>query len=212
MQPAGNRDTMSRRTTTVTATHRCERLPDLATIEAVAIGEGESAAGARAAASDLATNVRESLTAVSSERVVTVEIQVEETDRMFDPAVDAAYQATERLRIDCVPETAEDVVVEATDAGGSVPTIEFELHEDVRRQLQDEALAGAVERARAKAERLAAAEETTVGEAVEITTDEGGSGTDGLVDEALAMNEDDGLQPTPVTVSETVEVVFELGD
>jgi uncharacterized protein YggE len=43
-----------------------------------------------------------------------------------------------------------------TDAGGTVRGVEFELHEERRRALRDEALAAATERAREKADRVAA--------------------------------------------------------
>lgn len=109
-----------------------------------------------------------------------------------------------------MPETAEAVVVEVTDAGGTVHTIQFKLHEDVHRQLQNKALTTAMERAREKAKHIAAAEGLVVGEVQEVTTREVSSGMESIVDEALAASPDTDLHPAPVAVSESVKVIYEL--
>ena len=71
---------------------------------------------------------------------------------MFDPVTDAPFQATERLHIDCMPENAESVVIDVTNAGGQIQNVQFQLHGDKRRELQNNAVSSAIERAREKAE------------------------------------------------------------
>lgn len=201
---------MTRRTITTDATARRERDPELATVDAKATGEGEEAATARALARDRAATIRESVAAVPADRIQTVEMEVRETTDLFGEDSDAAYRATERFEIACVPETAEAVVVDVTDAGGTVQSVEFHVHDEVRRQLQDEALAAAMERARAKATQIAAAEGLAVAEVQSVTTREISTGMDSIVDDALSGPADDDFSPTPVSVSEGVEVVYEL--
>jgi len=67
---------MSSRSITVDAVGRYEAVPDLATIEAFAIGEGESASDARAIAKDRASTIRESITDISTDQIRTVDLQV----------------------------------------------------------------------------------------------------------------------------------------
>jgi uncharacterized protein YggE len=167
------------RTVTVEATGRREARPELAVVELTATGTGETAAGARAIARDRAATVRESMTAVASERVRTTEIRVEETDELFDAEPDSPYKSFEHLRVDCTPDTVESVVVEGTDARASVERVDFELHDDVRRRLHDEALSAAMDRARTKAERLADTEDLSVGDVQSVTTRESNIGMDG---------------------------------
>jgi uncharacterized protein YggE len=187
-------------------------MPDSATVEALAIGEGESASDARAIANDRASTLRESITDVSTAQVRTVDLQVQDTDEMFDPVTDAPFQAIERLHIDCVPENAESVVVDVTNAGGQIQTVQFRLHEDKRRELQNNAISSAMERAREKAEQMAAIEGLAVAEIQEATTREVSTGFESIVDEALASSSETDLHPAPITVSEGVEVVYELSE
>jgi uncharacterized protein YggE len=150
------------------------------------------------------------VTAVPADQIQTVDLQIENTDEMWDPATDTVYQATERLHIDCVPETAEEVVVEVTDASGTIRNVQFYLHEDIHRQLQNEALAAAMERSREKVEMIAATEELDVAGVQDVATKDGSTGMESIVDEALGSGSDTDLHPEPITVSESVEVTYEL--
>jgi len=203
---------MTSRTITTDAIARCEAAPDLATVEATALGEGDSTEDARAIAKDRASTLRESITDVSAGQVRTVDLQVQDTNEMFDPVTEGPFQATERLHIDCLPETAESVVVDVATAGGQVRSVQFHLHEDKHRELQNEAIGSAMERAREKAEQIASAEGLALGEIREATIKEVHTGFDGIVDEALAQSADMNLHPDPITVSEGVEVVYELAE
>jgi len=203
---------MKSRTVTVDAVGRCEAVSDLATVEAFAIGEGESASDARAIAKDRASTIRESITDISTDQIRTVDLQVQDTDEMFDPVTDAPFQATARLHIDCLPENAESVVVDVTNAGGQIQTVQFQFHENKRRELQDKAIKSAMERAREKAEQMAAAEGLTVAEMQEAATTDVSTGFESIVDEALDSSPDTDLHPAPITVSEGIEAVYELSE
>jgi len=194
---------------TTEGTGRREAMPDLAMVEVTATGDGDSAMIAREAARDHAATIEASLT-TPDDRIRTVERSITDTEGAFEPETDAPYRATERLVVDCVPETVGDVVVETTDAGGEVQSIDFHLHEAVRRELRDEALEAATERAREKAERVAAVEELAVTEVRAVREGETSTGMQGFVDEALEFAPDTDFQPSPVAITETVEVEFEL--
>jgi len=183
----------------------------VATVGALTVGEGASAEDARATARDRAATIRESIRGVSPGQVETTELQVRDADALFDSVADAPFQAIERLHVDCAPESAESVVVDVTDAGGQVEAVQFRLREDRCRELQNEAVGAAVERVREKTERMAAAEGLVVAGLREATTT-ATTGSETIVDEALALRPDTDLHPAPVTVSEAVEAVFTLGE
>jgi uncharacterized protein YggE len=201
---------MTARTITTSATAQRTETPNLATVEVTAIGEGDSVVAAQTTARDRTTTIRKSVNAVPADQIQTVDLQIEDTDEMFDLVTDAAYQATERLHIDCVPETAEEVVVEVTDANGTIPNVQFYLHEDVHRRLQNEALTAAMERSREKANLIAATEGLDVAGVQDVATKDASTGMESIVDEALASGSDTDLHPEPITVSESVEVTYEL--
>lgn len=194
---------------TTDGTGRREAMPDLAMVEVAVTGDGCSAGTADATARDHAAIVRESLP-VSDDRIRTVERCVDDTSELFEPETDAQFQATERLVVDCVPDTAADVVVEAADAGATVRTVDFHLHESVRQKLQDEALADATARAREKAERIAAVEDLQVTAVREMTAVETSDGMESFIDEGLPFDPDDEFNPGPVAVTGTVTVEFDL--
>lgn len=197
-------------TITVDATGTCEALPELASIKIDAKGDGETASAACEAARDRAKMIRMSTRAVPEDRIRSVDFQIEDTSDAFDSTTDSAFAAQERLKIDCAPETVESVVAETTEAGGTIREVQFALHSDVEQRLVDQALSKAMERARQKAEQLVAPESLTLGDVIEVITKETEWGMDSLVDEALAMHSDTVVEPSPATVSETVEVSFEI--
>jgi len=203
---------MTSRTITTDAIGRHGAIPDLATVEVLAVDEGETVSDARAIAKDRASTLREPITDISTDQVRTVDIQVQDTDEIFDPATDAQFQATERLHIDCVPKNADSIAVDVISAGGQIKTVQFQLHEDKHQELQNKAISSAMERAREKAEQMAAAEGFAVGGVQEATTKEVSTGFESIVDEALASSPETDLHPAPITVSEGVEVVYELSE
>lgn len=201
---------MASRTITTRATGYGKAPPELATVEVIAKSEGQSPSVARERVHDLALTIRESVTVVSEDQIQTTDVRIEDTTEMFDPETDAAFQAKERLRIQCCPDATAELVVEVTDVGGSINYVEFGHRKATHRQLQNEALSAAMERAREKAEQIAAAEGLTVGGIQEVTNEDSHKGFQGIIDDAIASSAENDLQPTPVTVSGEVEVVYEL--
>lgn len=63
-----------------------------------------------------------------------------------------------------------------------------------------------------KAEWIAAVEGLVVTNVVEVTTKERSDGMSGIVDKALASNSEVDFSPTPITVTMTVEAVFQLSE
>lgn len=124
----------------------------------------------------------------------------------------ARYRAKKKLQIECLPEAAESVVVAVSDSGGQVQTVQFQLQDSKYRKYTNEALSSAMKRARNKAEHIAAVEGAVLGEVQEVNLKlaEVNSGMDTIVEDALASNHDTNLHPTPITVSERVETVYEL--
>ena len=201
---------MTTRTITTVATAMCEELPDLATIEVTEIGEGDSPAVAHTNVRDRTSMIRESVTTVSADQIQTVELQIERTDEMFDPVANTAFQATERLQIDCVPDTVEDIVVEVTEAGGTIQSVQFYFDEEVVRQLQNEVLTAAMERAQERAELIAATEGLELTEVQNVTAKGMDDGMESIIDLALDYDYDTDICPKPVSISESVEVTYEF--
>lgn len=199
---------------TITADGRAqfEGTPDLAVTEAVAIRNGESASEARALVSDQVAALRDSVSRTATEEVQTVTAQIQDTEEMWDPATDAPFQARERLRISCQPDHIESVVTEVLDAGGQIEHVEFQLGDERLRSLQNEAIESAMKRAREKAEQIAAVEGYTVTGVQSVSTNDGNVGFDSIVDDALDSAADTDLNPAPITVSQGVQVIYEITD
>jgi uncharacterized protein YggE len=200
---------MVRRIITTEAVGRREAQPELATVEVIASGGGKSASGARAMARDRAATIRESLSVVPTDAILTSNLRVRNSNELLDE-VEAEYRTTERLRIECAPGAAESVITAVTDAGGTTQSVEFQLHEAVRQQRQGEALGVAMGRAREKAEQIAEAEELQIARVLEVTTDESDTRETPFVDEALERSQEADVEPSPTVVSESVEVVYEI--
>ncbi len=204
---------MTDRTLTADASAERTTLPELSRVELRVRGEGTTAAEAHRDARDSASTLHESLAdVVADEDVRRTGVDVQDSAGTFGPDTDLPYGASEEFSVDCTPETVETVVLRATEAGATVPAVHHSVHESRRRALQDEALAAATERAREKAERVAAAEGVAVGDVRSVTTSEVSSGMGSIVDDALGCCESTALQPDPVSVSAAVEVVYELVD
>jgi len=201
------------RTITTDATAKREAQPDTASVRIEAIGEGDSQEVAYADARDRAATVRESLTEadVSEDQVSTAELRIEDTSEevwgvIEDTETDAAYRSVEELQVNCAPETVTDIFELATKAGSAVSRVQFELHDEVRQRLLEEAASDALEKARKKAERLASTEGLEIDGVQEVTTtDTGMSGIgEGFASETLR------LFPAPIEVSETVKATYKL--
>jgi len=152
---------------------------------------------------------RSRLTAVGPEQIRTVQSQVRKTSEIVEPTTDAEYQATECLYVECVPETVDQIVDEVTDAGGSIKSVEFELHDSTRQELHEDALSAAMEQARAKATQIAAAEGLEVAGVQRVTTvDVPVAGTHGGDLLGSVLEDQKNAVPKPIPVAGSVEVVY----
>lgn len=100
-------------------------------------------------------------------------------------------------------------MIDVTNAGGQIQTVQSQLYEDTHREAQNKAISSAMKRAREKAEQMAATEDFAVAGVQEAMTKKVSTGIESLVDEVLASSPDTDLRSTPITVSEGVEVVYE---
>jgi uncharacterized protein YggE len=202
---------MSEQTITTTATGRYKAHPDVATVETKATGTGETAASARRVAQDCCAMVQQSLlnSGIESDNIRAVEFSVKRRADMFEnDRTDNSYQAVKRLVIDCSPEAVDKIVSRTLDSGSTVPTVQFHLHDERQQQLQQDALAEAMNNARMKAEQLAAAEDLKIRSVAEITTLEDGTGMESIVEEALGKPTAGEFSPNPISMTEEVKVVY----
>ena len=194
-------------TVTTTASATRAAAPDSATVAVTALGEGSSAARARERARNRAATVRTAIEATAEVTIETVDHRVTNSAAAFEPETDAAFRAVEEFHVRCEPAAVATVVVEATDGGGGVDHVQFALTDATRADLQEEAMTAAVDRARQKADRLAAAEGLAVGSAQTITTQPARPGSEPVDD---AWESDPAVHPAPISVTERVEVAYEL--
>ena len=195
------------RTVTTTASATRAEAPDSATVAVTALGEGASAARARERARNRAAAIRTAIEAIADVTIETVDHRITNSTAAFDPETDAAFRAVEECHVRCEPDAVEAVVVEATDGGGGIDHVQFALADTTRAELQDAAMTAAVDRAREKAERLAAAEGVAVGSAQTITTQPARPGGEAVDN---AWESDPAVHPAPISVTERVEVAYEL--
>lgn len=195
------------RTVTTTASATRAAAPDSATVAVTALGEGASAARARDRARNRAATIRTAIEATAEVTVETVDHRVTNNAATFEPETDAAFRAVEECHVRCEPAAVDTVVVEVTDSGGGVDHVQFALTDAVRAELQEEAMTAAVDRARQKADRLAAAEGLAVGPAQTITTKPARPGGEPVDD---AWESDPTVHPAPISVTERIEVAYEL--
>lgn len=201
---------MARRTVTTQGSGRTDAPPDRGVVVLEAVGHGDTAAVARGGATDHAATVRETLPAGVAAR--TLELRVHDEADAFCSDGDPPYRAVETVRVDCEPDAVGDVVVAGTDAGATVEDVRFELREETRRALADEAVAAAVADARRTAERMARAEGRSVAGVREMTTVDREPTTDGIVDDALAATGPADVHPQPVEVAARVEATYDLAE
>jgi len=201
---------MSPRTITTEAVGSSEAPPEVATVKARISGDSDTLSGARGLVTDRAETLRESITTVASDRVRTVDLQVQHRDELFDPPGDAEYYAKAHIHIDCLPEQAGTVSEEVTAAGGQIRSIDFQLHDETHQRLQEAALEQAMARAREKAAVMAAAEEETIAGVQEARSADSSTDMNSVLDEAISSDFDTELHPAPISISERVTVVYEL--
>ncbi|CQR48881.1 oxidative stress defense protein [Haloferax massiliensis] len=124
------------------------------------------------------------------------------------------YRAAHTLRVEVAPDRAGEVIDLAVGAGASeIRGVAFTLTDEKRAELREEALTRAVDSAKADADAVASASGLTVAGVHTATV--GGSASPGpypvayAEDAARASSGSTELSPGPVTVSATVQMVYE---
>jgi len=200
-------------TITTTATGQAETLPDTARIELEIIAEADTAKAARQTVTDHEATLRDTLlteTSLSQDQIRATGFEVRHQEDQFEPSqTDPDYRAVKDIHVDIQPKHAGDIVVTATDAEASLRHVGFSITDSTRSNLEEQALANAVEKARGKSETLASAEGATVGTVLNLEAREP-SGMQTIVDDALEFGSDHDFQPNPISVSVEVEATYEL--
>lgn len=153
--------TAASNTIDVSATASVSAAPDLVVVHAAVVGDGDSAEAAASRAAADADDLRAALDALD------VDVTVEDAGYHLSPRYDyskesreiVGYQAVQSFRVETAAVDSAGEVVDAVVSGGAsrVNGVAFTLSEDARAELRTDALAAAVESARADADVIATA-------------------------------------------------------
>ncbi|MBX0322978.1 SIMPL domain-containing protein [Halomicroarcula sp. F13] len=210
---SGGTPTAENATVSVSADATVERAPDRATVTVAAVGRGETAAAARDNLTGDAAAVQQALedagANVTSSRF-SIHPEYERTEKGREQVGYVAVHTVEAETGDV--DSVGTLVDAAVDAGADrVDGIRYELSEATRQDAREDALTTAMERARADAETVAAAEGRSVDGVATIQTSDSGRY---VVRAETAFAADAGgsttISPGPVTVDATVQVTYEL--
>ncbi|WP_276270715.1 SIMPL domain-containing protein [Haloarcula litorea] len=196
----------------VSADATVERSADRAVLSVAAVGRGETAAAARDNVSADAVAVQEALDEAGA-NVTSSSFRIHpEYERTEDGREQVGYVAVQTIEAETGDvDAVGDLIDVAVDAGADrVEGIRYELSEETRQAAREEALTTAMERARADAETVAAAEGRDVAGVLTIQTSDSGPY---VVRAEMAAAGDAGgtsLSPGPVTVDASVSVTYEL--
>ncbi|WP_227132589.1 SIMPL domain-containing protein [Halorubellus salinus] len=194
--------------------------PDLVVVHVAVVGEGDTAeAAARATAAD-ADGLRAALDDVVDRDGQAVDVTLENAGYHLSPRYDysresreiVGYQATQSFRVETTAVDAAGAVVDAVVDGGAsrVHGVTFTLSDAARADLRSDALAAAMESARADADVLAAAAGVTIdGLAGASTTNVDATPYyRGYAEDAGADGAATTFEPGDVTVTATVTVAY----
>lgn len=208
---------MTERTVTTSGQGRAVTPPEFAEVRAWIEGRHDSAAIARDRAHDRIAVVRDAVVSdgISDDHVRLTDFRIEHRGDGFEfSSDDPDHRADATLTVDCLPETAGDVVTAITDAGEGtgIECVEFTVGDATRERLQEQALDEAMSTARRRAETIAASESLSAGSLVEVTTTTSPDfdSTGDIVDDALGNTTSRSFQPDPIEVTAAVEATFEL--
>jgi uncharacterized protein YggE len=198
-------------TVVVTGEGVVEADPDLAVVSLTVLASADEAADAQATLADRVADVRDALAdaGASGDAVTTAGYAVTPDYRYDDgERVLLGYRAVHSLRVEAVPDDAGAVVDAAVPAGATVDGVTFTLADDTRSGLRADALALAVDNARADAEAVAGAADLTLSGVESATV--GASPVVYARTEAVAAGSDGGTSfaPGPVSVRASVTVRF----
>ncbi|WP_439027311.1 SIMPL domain-containing protein [Haloarchaeobius sp. DT45] len=218
---------MSPRTITTTAVGRASAQPDEVALRFAATAVEPDVSGARRAVAERAAELRRVLgeVGIPDDQIRTVRFSVARqppghpsnpTNRPGetpDPE-SLPYHATEAIAVtlwdlDLLAETLSAAVDEA---GAEISDVDFTFRTETNRELTREAIADAVETARQKATAAATAEGLTVGDVLEMHTDDGtrprqrGSG----MHRTLSDTSGGSVESGPISTEVRVEVQYEV--
>ncbi|MFC6940147.1 SIMPL domain-containing protein [Salinirubellus sp. GCM10025818] len=202
-------------TVTVGASASVEATPDLAVVRVAVEATAESAEEARATVAADAERMRAALrdAGVPNGNVSTEAFNVYPQYDYSDESRElVGYRAVHAYRVEIAPDRAGEVIDVAIGNGAtSVYGVSFELSEEVRQDLREQALTAAVENARADAETVATVSGASLGDVRSISTSDGGGGV------PIPFAEDRGadggstvVEPGTVRVTASVTVVYDL--
>lgn len=212
---------MTDQTITITAVGRTSSPPDEVDLQFEARGVDPDVTTARRAVADRALALREELDAVGipDERVRTSRFRIQQgppdhrRPSESDPETQP-YRATEVITVVLFDlDRLGDVLSAAVDdAGVEINEVAFTFQTGTQRDLQQEAIADAVDTARRNATAAAAVEDLTVGSVQSIVTDSGSRPRQLRAGQALAMETGASGSPEsgPIEVSVSVEVEYRL--
>lgn len=208
------------RTITVTATDDVTAEPDQAIVRVAAVARADTADDARERLAENVSTLRTALVdaGLTEDQFETsgYAIHEERRDRTGPESPDGAGETTYVARqsfaitLDDIDRAGEIVDVAVAGGASRVEGVQFTLSDDARDDDRADALTAAMESARSDAETLAAAEDLSVGDAVEITT--GDVRPVPYADEVAVADDGAGtvVDDGPVTVTATVDVAYEL--
>jgi uncharacterized protein YggE len=200
---------MADRTLTTTVTEVESAEPERATVRLRAHGKGTRPGDAHRAATDLAATIRNEL---AEQLALDGDVRTTSIDCSDGPEFggdEPPFEATVHLSVDCLPETARDVIETATHAGATVRDVEYGLTVATRQELRREADTAAMKSARHRATAMAATEDSTVGEVLSVETDDP-DGWQGFVGGVARDANGFAFEPGPIEVGSAVTVTFAL--
>lgn len=134
----------------------------------------------------------------------------DQSDGFYCDEHNEPYWAAERLIATCAPDRASKFVDIVARGDGTVPTVQFELRDDTRTQLQQEALNSVMTEARQRAERLAEAENLVITGVQEIEAFDDDGNKDSDLEASMAADSSYDFEPGVVTVTGSVKVRYEV--
>ena len=206
----------SNRTVNVAATGQVSAEANQAVVRAAVVAHGDDAETARKRLAENASRLREGLAdaGVDSSQITTsgYDIRQEYRDRREKTNQEPSYVARQSFAITLNDTSRAGEIIDVAVQNGAtrIDGVRFTLSTQRRDELKQAALEDAMDRARTKAETLAAQSDMTIVEATTVTSTEYNHGP--VYAEATAVADSGGstnIDGGPVTVTATVNVVYE---
>ncbi|QLG28036.1 SIMPL domain-containing protein [Halorarum halophilum] len=204
-------DSSNTNSVTASGSESVTAAPDVAVVVVGVEATADSAAAARSQVAADADSLRTALADAGYE-VETVDFRLApEYDHSAGQREQVGYRAVHVFEFEAEPDAAGDAVDLAVDNGATaVQNVRFELSDDHRAELRQQALQGAVNDARSDAEAVAGAANRSIG--TELSMQVGSSGYSPYEVRYTADAAEGGtsFEPGPVSVTASVTVTYEL--